>query len=435
MESPKVSVIIPCYQPSDFLIRALRSVEAQTYPNIEVIIIDDGSSSPVAVDPSQYSFSIILQRQRNSGLSAARNAGIRLATGDYMKFLDADDELLPHCIEEQTRNCAPDKQSINVIGWTNQYEDTGTTHDIIPAFADPVDALLMVNIAAIHAYLFSSRMIKAGHGFDESLHEGCEDYDFVFRLAHAGATFSSLHQVGVVYYRRPDSMSAAKDNMTKSRADVWSRHALELIRNVTSDRRHCAALLASFAHMLDLTPDKHRPPLLQVQDQIVRHCASLCDAVAPDELSLIVDRLREHPLCNELVEIMGRHIPTVPVSFAIPGQAINDHRLYLAGVNVMIGDEHLCKILNFAKNNPGFALYGAGSIGKKLLRMLYLLGTAPSFIIDRNWEQYRELEGVQVVPPEDIGRHQIKAIIIASVFYRTEILTFLSTHYPSIVAM
>jgi glycosyltransferase involved in cell wall biosynthesis len=98
---PGVSVIIPLYNKSHCISRTLNSVLAQTYQNIEIIVVDDGStdSSPEIVktfkDPR-----IILIIQENKGPGAARNAGLRRATGKYIVFLDADDEWAPNFLQE-----------------------------------------------------------------------------------------------------------------------------------------------------------------------------------------------------------------------------------------------------------------------------------------------------------------------------------------------
>ena len=96
----KISIIIPVYNVENFIRRCLESVANQVYPNIEVILIDDASpdkSIDIAkefINTYKYSniFKIIIHEQ-NRGLSAARNTGIKNSTGDYLYFLDSDDEL------------------------------------------------------------------------------------------------------------------------------------------------------------------------------------------------------------------------------------------------------------------------------------------------------------------------------------------------------
>jgi glycosyltransferase involved in cell wall biosynthesis len=99
---PLVSIIIPVYNAERFVRQALQSALGQTYGNIEVIVVNDGSTdrSPEIISEFRDSRMRIIH-QRNRGGSAARNAGIDLAKGEYIKFLDADDELMPEAIEKQ----------------------------------------------------------------------------------------------------------------------------------------------------------------------------------------------------------------------------------------------------------------------------------------------------------------------------------------------
>src|SRR5215467_6832857 len=90
---PLVSVIIPAYKAAAFIDETLQSVFCQTYQNFEVVLINDGSPDTAeferAIAPYRDRISYI--RQENSGVSAARNAGIRRARGEYLAFLDSDD--------------------------------------------------------------------------------------------------------------------------------------------------------------------------------------------------------------------------------------------------------------------------------------------------------------------------------------------------------
>jgi len=88
---PKLSVIVPFYNQYDFVEEAVKSVLAQGYPNLELILIDDGSDGGTLAYLTELSDSICILRQENAGPSAARNYGISEATGDVFAFLDSDD--------------------------------------------------------------------------------------------------------------------------------------------------------------------------------------------------------------------------------------------------------------------------------------------------------------------------------------------------------
>jgi glycosyltransferase involved in cell wall biosynthesis len=101
---PCVSVIVPVYNEARFVGDAVRSVAAQTFTDWELIVVDDGSSDEtpgVLRELAQLIPRMELLRQENRGRSAARNAGIRRASGEYVAFLDADDTWLPHKLEIQ----------------------------------------------------------------------------------------------------------------------------------------------------------------------------------------------------------------------------------------------------------------------------------------------------------------------------------------------
>jgi glycosyltransferase involved in cell wall biosynthesis len=106
-----VSVIIPAFNSEQFIGKAIDSVVAQKYPSVEIIVVDDGSTDntvAVARQKLQTNFKSfqVLELGTNKGPSAARNAGLRVANGSWVQFLDSDDLLMPHKIERQMMLCA-----------------------------------------------------------------------------------------------------------------------------------------------------------------------------------------------------------------------------------------------------------------------------------------------------------------------------------------
>ncbi len=121
MTTPTVSVIIPLYNKGRYIERALSSVLAQTFPPLEIIVVDDGSTDegPEKVlcfgDPR-----ISLIRQENRGPGAARNAGLAIAKGKYVTFLDADDEWLPSFLDAGLSFFDDAQTNVNVV-WTGHF--------------------------------------------------------------------------------------------------------------------------------------------------------------------------------------------------------------------------------------------------------------------------------------------------------------------------
>lgn len=101
MTAPRVSCIVPVYNGERFLPEALESVLRQTRPPDEIIVVDDGSTDGTARIANALGAPVRWVRQENAGPAAARNLAIRLATGDFLAFLDADDLWLPRKLELQ----------------------------------------------------------------------------------------------------------------------------------------------------------------------------------------------------------------------------------------------------------------------------------------------------------------------------------------------
>ena len=96
-----ISAVIPAYNAERYIARAIESVLSQTHPVDEIIVVDDGSTDGTAEVVRSFGEKVQLYQQVNAGVSAARNTGIKAATGDWIAFLDADDEWLPVRIQKQ----------------------------------------------------------------------------------------------------------------------------------------------------------------------------------------------------------------------------------------------------------------------------------------------------------------------------------------------
>lgn len=129
METPLVSVVVPTYNRPEKLRRAVETVRAQTYRPIELVVVDDHSTEPAAdaledVDLSDISLTVI-RHEQNRGGNAARNTGIREATGEFLAFLDDDDRWEPEKIQRQveTVQSSPDSVGLVYTGARYVYDD------------------------------------------------------------------------------------------------------------------------------------------------------------------------------------------------------------------------------------------------------------------------------------------------------------------------
>lgn len=180
-----VSVIVPCHDQARFLPDAVASVRAQNYPHWECIIIDDGSTDETATVAEALAAGdhrITVVHQSNRGPSGARNAGLRLATGRYVQFLDADDLLEPDKLQAQVSVLAAvDGLALSYSDYRYCPENDVTATTTRDDFAPPrfISGKPLWDIASrwetefsipIHCFLFDSRFFtERGISFDEAL--------------------------------------------------------------------------------------------------------------------------------------------------------------------------------------------------------------------------------------------------------------------------
>lgn len=216
-----VSVIVPCYNQGRFLGEAVASAQLQSlYPH-EIVVVDDGSSDDSARIAKQYS-GIKLIRQQNLGLSAARNAGLRASTGDYVVFLDADDRLMPNALEIGVNCLDGNVECAFVYGKYANVTMDGTPLPSTPrqrVLEDNFLDLLRGNYIGMHATVMYRRaVLDLVHGFDTSL-PACEDYDLFLRIAK-NFPIRGHKNVVAEYRQHGANMSCNPDLMLKTSLSV-----------------------------------------------------------------------------------------------------------------------------------------------------------------------------------------------------------------------
>lgn len=210
----QVSVIIPAYKASATIVRAIDSVRAQRGVHTEIIIIDDASpddtAETVRADMREGEQLLLERLPRNAGVSAARNAGIRLARGNYLAFLDADDVWLPEKLALQLAVIQRDP-SISLVSCNSQKTAPDGSvlkigHENRPPVNGP-DAwktLLAYNFVPTPTVLTRTALVRELGGFDVNLPVG-EDLDLWIRLGVRGR-IEVLPQVLIRYYDFSNSL-------------------------------------------------------------------------------------------------------------------------------------------------------------------------------------------------------------------------------------
>jgi glycosyltransferase involved in cell wall biosynthesis len=205
-----VSVIITTYNRSNMLPTAVESVLAQTYPAIEIIVVDDGSTDDTKKVMKQYVGRVTYIRQDNQGLAAARNTGIRASSGQYINVLDDDDFFMPTKIERQVQvlDTQPDTALVN-CGHYYVNEKGALLYKVIPSpGTDTLKELVCGCFIVAHAPLIRRQCLDEIGLFDQNLPwfgKYCEDWDLWLRMARSGYRFVHIQEPLCAYRIHGDS--------------------------------------------------------------------------------------------------------------------------------------------------------------------------------------------------------------------------------------
>jgi glycosyltransferase involved in cell wall biosynthesis len=215
LKSPAISVIIPAYNQAQYVSEAIRSVLGQTYPDFELIVIDDGSTDETPKILAKFSDPRIrVIWQPNAGLSAARNTGLRESHAQLVTFLDADDYFLPDKLEVLSRHLERYPEVGMVVGNERLIDPYGK---VISAPAKEhsslsLPGLLIDNPICVSAVLLRRRWLERIGNFDESL-RACEDWDLWIRLLDGGCKMAWVDNFVVAYRIHPGQMTRQADRM------------------------------------------------------------------------------------------------------------------------------------------------------------------------------------------------------------------------------
>lgn len=187
--SPLVSVIIPTYGRNKRLRNAVHSVIDQTYENIELFIVDDGSPHPISeslrgIDFDSLHSATFIQHDENRGANAARNSGIRAATGDYIAFLDSDDRWDETKISRQVETFVRADPAVGVVYTGKKTESDYGTNFTVPSAEGDIckDLLTGETFGQFSSVMVKSEVIEAA-GLPDERFPGWQDREWFLRLA------------------------------------------------------------------------------------------------------------------------------------------------------------------------------------------------------------------------------------------------------------
>ncbi|MES2787344.1 MAG: glycosyltransferase, partial [Pseudomonadota bacterium] len=203
--APRVSVVIPCFNQGRYLDEAIQSAIQQTGVQPEVIVVDDASTDATARIASSHPQVRLVRLSRNGGLANARNAGLGIATGEFVVFLDADDYLRPGALAAGVGCLIAEPDAGLAFGRYVRVNDHGAVIDSpepIDIHEDAYSALLARNfVEMIATVTFRTEAIEQAGGLDRSL-RACEDYDLLLRIARTKRVLQ--HNTTAACYRMHD---------------------------------------------------------------------------------------------------------------------------------------------------------------------------------------------------------------------------------------
>lgn len=214
---PAVSVIVPCYNGGRFIDQLEATLAAQTFRDFETIVVDDGSRDDTAARLDRLPPSVRVIHQANQGPGAARNTAIRAARADLILALDCDDQLDATYLEETVAamRAAPEN-----VGFLFTHERmTGLRHGIEPRYFKLFDQLFINRVPS--CLMFRKEAWRAAGGYDESMREGYEDWEFTIAMAAAG--YRAIEIPKALFTYRVSDEGLLLRMSSKMHAELWRR--------------------------------------------------------------------------------------------------------------------------------------------------------------------------------------------------------------------
>lgn len=257
---PAVSIIIPAYKVAPFIRETLDSVFAQTFTDFEVIVINDGSPDTVELEHAieKYRHAITYLKQANQGAGAARNAGLRVARGRYVAFLDGDDIWLPNFLNEQLKLIQSkegyDLVYADAVNFGDPASDGRTSMETNPSHGEVTFyKLLCGECNVITSAVVARKELIVQVGLFDVNFPNSQDFDLWLRLAK-DANARITYQRTVLVRRRLYQGSLASDSVkslegelrvldkVSRRADLTARERGALERTVVARRTTVAVI-------------------------------------------------------------------------------------------------------------------------------------------------------------------------------------------------
>jgi glycosyltransferase involved in cell wall biosynthesis len=212
---PAVSVVIACFNGGRFLDGLMASLDAQTFRDFEIVIVDDGSTDELTVGKlAALDDRARVIRQPNRGPAAARNMGIRAARADIVFNLDCDDTIEPSYLAETVSALQAAPPGVGMVVTDSRF--VGADSGVLPRYFNRFDLLFTNTLST--GLVMRKESWRAAGGYDETMRDGFEDWEFSLRLARAG--FRGIEIAKPLYIYRV----AGDDDASSISSSIQRRH-------------------------------------------------------------------------------------------------------------------------------------------------------------------------------------------------------------------
>lgn len=242
----KTSVVIPTYNRPELLRNSINSVLSQTYPDFEIIVIDDCSSdnTPGVLKAFRDERLKVIRNSSNKGIAAVRNIGVTSSQGKYIAFLDDDDEWLPDKLEKQVRIMEDGPESLGCVYsgcLTMGLNGSEVVSTSIPRYRNKVlNELLLENFITTSTTLLKKSCIEKAGLFDEDIPYG-EDYDMWIRIA-GDFEFDFAPEPLTKYRIHPNSITKNYAKVINGTRKILSKHRSLFAQNKRAYSNHLLLL-------------------------------------------------------------------------------------------------------------------------------------------------------------------------------------------------
>lgn len=213
--NPLVTVVVPCYNGERFVDRCLSSIERQTYKNLQVLLVNDGSTDGSVERAMAYPFVTIVNNDQNRGLSFSRNHGMELAQGKYIHFFDVDDEINSHFYESLVRYAEQSGAEVTASGFVFQQVPEKSQlfrrHRVYKGTVDKLKVTYVCKIGVVWRYLFRTDFLRAHEDLTFPVGQLVEDLAFSVKALYYADKVATAPGAEYLYRCEPGSITLTED--------------------------------------------------------------------------------------------------------------------------------------------------------------------------------------------------------------------------------